>query len=61
MTNMDSSVFHKEENNESKIMDGGNRGSGHTVRSHDRTGQRHGRRGGYAGYCAVFRVLHDRG
>ena len=40
MTNMDSSIFHKEENNESKIMDGGNRGSGHTVRGHDRTGQR---------------------
>ena len=31
MTNMDSSIFHKEENNESKTMDGGDRCGSHTV------------------------------
>ena len=59
MTNMDSSIFHKEENNESKTMDGRNRCGGHAVRGHDRTGRCHGRRDDRTGSLANFHDLRD--
>lgn len=59
MTNMDSSIFHKEKNNESKTMDGRDRCGGHTVCIRNRAGWRHGRRDDRAGSLANFHDLRD--